>query len=420
MNKVLLKSALVLATVLLVPILTYAQNSTSTTATSSWSLILPSSTSTIAVMVPDGGESLILGGEQLVTWRTSYTFNYSKPTSFDVFVDTYTSCTSKKCPTSSYEVVKGLKNITSYKWIVGETNVKEKIGPGWYRVRICSYSATDKRVCDVSNGLFNISTSTTSFAPSCPVGYRCIPGESKTPQIAGCPPGFVCTFITDHFKTLYAWATSSVAKTIKTVSTPTSASQVYSPVVSSNADTVNSSAQNTQYIDNAYYEPYTPPLQNSGSSDSTAPSIIYVSYADVSPGVVKITWETGELATGRVEYGPTTSYGERTDLKTTLTKVHSFTVSDLIPGTRYYYRVISRDKAGNVKTSPRYVLITMDRPAVVKPPTSSVTPTPTPSITETPTPSPTPTPSETVGAAPRSFSQTATIWNAALSFFGLK
>jgi hypothetical protein len=60
-------------------------------------------------------------------------------------------------------------------------------------------------------------------------------------------------------------------------------------------------------------------------------------------GEATITWKTGEDTTSTVEYGLTTSYGEKKE-SNTLTQEHSISLSNLNQGTTYHYRVKGKDK----------------------------------------------------------------------------
>jgi hypothetical protein len=73
---------------------------------------------------------------------------------------------------------------------------------------------------------------------------------------------------------------------------------------------------------------------------------------------VTITWTTNEASDSQVEYGLTGAYGTSTTLETALTTSHSVTITGLAPGTLYYYRVKSRDAAGNLATSAQQTLTT--------------------------------------------------------------
>lgn len=60
-----------------------------------------------------------------------------------------------------------------------------------------------------------------------------------------------------------------------------------------------------------------------------------------------VYWDTDELADSKVEFGESTLLG-RTALDTTPTEFHAVTLPQLEPERTYYYRVISKDRAGNV------------------------------------------------------------------------
>jgi regulation of enolase protein 1 (concanavalin A-like superfamily) len=62
-----------------------------------------------------------------------------------------------------------------------------------------------------------------------------------------------------------------------------------------------------------------------------------------------VTWSTNEPADSRVEYGPSTAYGQ-TRSQPTLTISHSLELSGLDCATSYHYRVSSADAAGNRAT----------------------------------------------------------------------
>jgi len=75
-----------------------------------------------------------------------------------------------------------------------------------------------------------------------------------------------------------------------------------------------------------------------------APEIYSIVATTTGDTTVTITWSTDVDATSQVEYGTTTSYGSTTTKVATLTKVHSVALTDLTPGTDYYYRVISESE----------------------------------------------------------------------------
>jgi hypothetical protein len=87
-----------------------------------------------------------------------------------------------------------------------------------------------------------------------------------------------------------------------------------------------------------------------GSIDMTAPVISQVSTA-VTASTVTIGWATNEPSTTQVEYGTTRKYGALAPLDLTLATSHSQVITGLRPNTWYYFRVQSRDAAGNLGLS---------------------------------------------------------------------
>ena len=90
--------------------------------------------------------------------------------------------------------------------------------------------------------------------------------------------------------------------------------------------------------------------------DMTAPVISELTVQSLTSTSAIITWTTNEPATSQVLYGKTTNYNESTPLESTLNVGHRHPLTilgftELIPGTTYYYRALSRDAAGNLRTS---------------------------------------------------------------------
>lgn len=102
------------------------------------------------------------------------------------------------------------------------------------------------------------------------------------------------------------------------------------------------------------------------AADSTAPGIYNIQASSTTETSSVITWTTNEYATRQVLYGTSTSLGSRTPIYTTLRLTHSVSLSNLQPGTTYYYRVRSKDRFGNQRTSAIKTFITN---AVTPPPT---------------------------------------------------
>jgi purple acid phosphatase-like protein len=89
----------------------------------------------------------------------------------------------------------------------------------------------------------------------------------------------------------------------------------------------------------------------SSTRDITPPTISAVTSSNVTTNSATITWNTDENSDSQVEYGPSTSYGSVSNLFPTLAKTHSLNLTSLNAGQTYYYRVKSKDAAGNLATS---------------------------------------------------------------------
>ncbi len=92
--------------------------------------------------------------------------------------------------------------------------------------------------------------------------------------------------------------------------------------------------------------------------DTTAPRLSFIRASNIGTSTARISWATNERATGQVEYGTTTAYGQTTPLITSLTFNHPTRLSGLTPNTTYHYRVRSKDAAGNLTTSADYTFKT--------------------------------------------------------------
>jgi hypothetical protein len=92
--------------------------------------------------------------------------------------------------------------------------------------------------------------------------------------------------------------------------------------------------------------------------DTQPPVISDVASSNITSSGGTITWVTDEPADSQVEYGLTTSYGTLTPLDNSLTQNHSVALSGLKARRTYYYRVRSKDAAGNLTISKRYTFKT--------------------------------------------------------------
>lgn len=84
-----------------------------------------------------------------------------------------------------------------------------------------------------------------------------------------------------------------------------------------------------------------------------------------SPGQNSITLDivTDEDTTAEVKYGTSTSSIDKTEKDDTSSKLHTITLQNLSPATRYYYRVVIKNLQGTSKTYPTgttYVITTLD------------------------------------------------------------
>jgi phosphodiesterase/alkaline phosphatase D-like protein len=100
------------------------------------------------------------------------------------------------------------------------------------------------------------------------------------------------------------------------------------------------------------------------STDVTPPVITAV-VATPAANSATVTWTTNEAANGQVEYGTSPSFGTLSTLVTALTTPHSITLSGLAANTTYYFRVRSRDAAGNLATSTSATFRTDNTPPVI-------------------------------------------------------
>ena len=94
-------------------------------------------------------------------------------------------------------------------------------------------------------------------------------------------------------------------------------------------------------------------------ADTTPPVISLVSAQSITANSAAIIWTTNEPSTALVEYGKLVNYDKATSLDTTLNTAHSVTIGNLLSGTLYHFRVISRDASGNEATSADYTFTTL-------------------------------------------------------------
>ena len=154
-------------------------------------------------------------------------------------------------------------------------------------------------------------------------------------------------------------------------------------------------------------------------TDTAPPTFVDVSVTALTETTAEVTWTLDEPATGRLEYGASTAYGSKTNKETSFDyTTHIQTMSGLKPGTRYHFRAISEDEAGNWAASADQTFTTdatpppaatpepppaaapEPPPAAAPEPPPAATPEPTPTPTPKPTPAPTPKPTPKPTAPP--------------------
>jgi hypothetical protein len=87
------------------------------------------------------------------------------------------------------------------------------------------------------------------------------------------------------------------------------------------------------------------------TTSSPGPVISALAATNISTSGAIITWTTNIVATSQVEYGTTTAYGSSSPLDAAFVTAHSETLSGLLAGTIYHFRVESVDSSGSRSTS---------------------------------------------------------------------
>ena len=89
---------------------------------------------------------------------------------------------------------------------------------------------------------------------------------------------------------------------------------------------------------------------------NAAPEISSVAAQNVTDSAAIITWNTGQTSTSQVEYGPTASYGSVSPMVEALVSNHAVSLSGLVPGTMYHFRVHSVNWLGVLSSSGDFIL----------------------------------------------------------------
>jgi PKD repeat protein len=107
------------------------------------------------------------------------------------------------------------------------------------------------------------------------------------------------------------------------------------------------------------------------SIDTTVPVISGVYADNITSNSVTINWTTNEAADTQVEYGTTYSFGNTTNLDSSLLTIHSQTIN-VAPSTQYYYQVISSDVSGNLAVSDNHTFTSAELQDLIPPVISNI------------------------------------------------
>lgn len=102
-------------------------------------------------------------------------------------------------------------------------------------------------------------------------------------------------------------------------------------------------------------------LRTLGTPDTTPPKITEVKVANITSSSASISWKTDEPSTSQVGYGTSPLLGtlQPPNSDTTMTLVHDVPVYGISPQTTVFYKVISRDAAGNEAASTPATFVTL-------------------------------------------------------------
>ncbi|MCD6085618.1 fibronectin type III domain-containing protein [bacterium] len=90
------------------------------------------------------------------------------------------------------------------------------------------------------------------------------------------------------------------------------------------------------------------------SIDRTPPTISEIRVKELTTSTALIYWKTNERATSKVNYGTSSEEYNFSTSSSALVSEHQILIQDLLPATRYYFVVISKDSSGNQRTSEEF------------------------------------------------------------------
>ncbi len=102
---------------------------------------------------------------------------------------------------------------------------------------------------------------------------------------------------------------------------------------------------------------------------TTPATILSVSSSNVSTTSANVSWTTDIAATGHVEYGISTQYGQTTTMQTSQSS-QSVGLDDLVPSTTYHYRIKAVTVAGDITYSDDHTFTTTHATTTVSAPSA--------------------------------------------------
>lgn len=95
------------------------------------------------------------------------------------------------------------------------------------------------------------------------------------------------------------------------------------------------------------------------SRDAQPPAISSVVTRNITATTARIEWNTDELSSARVEYGPDSTSLSDVVVAADFALTHAATLANLQPYTTYYFHVVAKDEAGNTTTSRKHSFMTL-------------------------------------------------------------
>ncbi len=129
-------------------------------------------------------------------------------------------------------------------------------------------------------------------------------------------------------------------------------------------------AYNTSGVQSSYSTEVTVTVK---PADTTRPTISGITVTSITSTGATVSWTTNEASDTQVEYGTTTSYGRLSTLNSSKVTSHRQSLTGLTANTTWYYRVKSRDAAGNlaVSTGSSFRTASAAAPATAQPAVTS-------------------------------------------------